>query len=302
MNKRTLVILAAGMGSRYGGLKQMDTMTPEGETIMDFSIYDAIQAGFNKVVFIIRESFKKEFKEVFESKWQGRIELEFVFQELENGVPSGTMNPERVKPWGTAHAILMCKDIVNENFVVINADDFYSRGAFVTIANHLDKMNPAVFDMTMVGYELKNTVSDNGYVSRGQCYLNQANELVNVIERTQIEKKGEGLVFKNDDGELEPISGDTLVSMNFWGFTPKIFEELEREFQEFLKNQGQELKSEFFIPSVVNKIIQEKRGAVEVLSSDAKWLGVTYAEDKPIVEAAITELKNNNTYPKLLWA
>jgi len=302
MNKRTLVILAAGMGSRYGGLKQMDTMTPEGETIMDFSIYDAIQAGFNKVVFIIRDSFKKEFKEVFESKWQDKIELEFVFQELENEVPSGAMNPERVKPWGTAHAILMCKDVIDENFVVINADDFYSRGAFITIADHLDKMSSTAFDMTMVGYELKNTVSDNGYVSRGQCYLNDSNELVNVIERTQIEKKGNGLVFKNDVGDLEPISGETLVSMNFWGFTPKIFEELKSEFQAFIKSQGQELKSEFFIPSVVNKIIQEKRGAVEVLSSDAKWLGVTYAEDKPIVEAAIAGLKQNNTYPKLLWA
>ncbi|MGB0838108.1 MAG: nucleotidyltransferase family protein [Flavobacteriaceae bacterium] len=301
MKKQTLVILAAGMGSRYGGLKQMDKMTPQGDTIMDFSIFDAIESGFNKVVFIIRESFEQEFKAIFDEKLKGKIEVAYVCQEISK-TPEGFSNPERVKPWGTAHAILMAKDVVKENFVVINADDFYSRGAFKTIAGKLQNMREDHFDMAMVGYQLKNTVSDHGYVSRGQCYVNQNNELTNVIERTQIEKTQDGLVFKNDQGVLEPIAEDTIVSMNFWGFTPRLFEELETEFKVFLDKQGMELKSEFFIPSVVNKIIEEKRGAVEVLTSDAKWLGVTYSEDKPVVEKAISELKEQGEYPLNLWS
>jgi UTP-glucose-1-phosphate uridylyltransferase len=301
MSKKTLVILAAGMGSRYGGLKQMDTMTSEGDTIIDFSIYDAIEAGFNKVVFIIRESFKESFQEIFDKKLEGKIEVHYVCQELDK-VPNGFSNPDRVKPWGTAHAILMAKDCVQENFVVINADDFYSRGAYQTISDQLDKMDAATFDMTMVGYELKNTLSDNGYVSRGQCYANTSGILENVVERTHIEKMDGGLYYKDDNENLVAIDGDTIVSMNFWGFTPRLFEELEREFSVFLDQKGMELKSEYFIPSVVNKLIQEDRGQVEVLTSDAKWLGVTYGEDKPVVEKAIKSLKDQGTYPKYLWS
>jgi UTP-glucose-1-phosphate uridylyltransferase len=299
--KKTLVILAAGMGSRYGGLKQMDKMTKEGDTIMDFSIYDAIQSGFSKVVFVIRESFKQEFVELFDAKLKGKIEVAYVCQELDR-VPAGFFNPERVKPWGTAHAILCSKEAVQDNFVVINADDFYSRGAFETISKHMDNMQSNRYDMAMVGYKLINTVSDNGYVSRGQCYVNEKNELDTVIERTQIEKKDKGLVYKTDEGNMGSIANDTVVSMNFWGFTPKIFEALESQFKDFLDSAGQELKSEFFIPTVVNNIIQSDKGHVEVLTSDAKWLGVTYSEDKPVVEEAIKHLKDTGEYPKDLWA
>ncbi|MGB2128066.1 MAG: sugar phosphate nucleotidyltransferase [Flavobacteriaceae bacterium] len=302
MKKHTLVILAAGMGSRYGGLKQLDKMTEEGETIIDFSLYDAIEAGFKKVVFIVRESFKNEFQDIFDEKLAGKIETAYVTQEVEK-IPSGyDVSEDRVKPWGTGHATLMVKDEIDGNFIVINGDDFYSKGAFQTIHKELDTLETGSFDMCMVGYNLKNTISDNGYVSRGECFVNENNELSNIIERTHIERLDGAIQRKSDDGAFEKMSEDTIVSMNFWGFTPRYLEALEEDFKTFLAERSTELKSEFYIPTVVNNLIEANKGSVKVLTSDAKWMGVTYAEDRPVVVEAIKDLKTNNIYPQSLWA
>ncbi|MDD7888046.1 sugar phosphate nucleotidyltransferase [Flavivirga sp. 57AJ16] len=300
MEKPTLVILAAGMGSRYGGLKQMDALTPEGDTIIDFSIFDALQAGFGKFVFIIRKSFEKEFKEIFNKKLEGRAEVAYVYQELDE-VPEKYINPERKKPWGTGHALLMAKDVVRENFAVINADDFYGKEAFDVMAKSLTTKNKASYDFNMMAYLLKNTVSDHGFVSRGECQVNEEGYLTAITERTHIEKVNGKLMRKDDDGILIPINEDTVVSMNFWGFTPKYFEFGDKLFNAFLEANTENLKAEFFIPSVVNDILRSGKATVEVLKSDAKWFGVTYKEDKAIVQKAIQALKHQNIYPAKLW-
>lgn len=302
MKKHTLVILAAGMGSRYGGLKQLDKMSEDGDTIIDFSLFDAIEAGFKKVVFIIRESFKDDFKKIYDERLNGKVEVEYVCQELDK-IPSGfEVDSDRVKPWGTGHATLMIKDVIDGNFIVINGDDFYSKGAFKTIIKELDALDVNSLNMCMVGYNLKNTISENGFVSRGECFVNDSQELTNIIERTHIEEIDGEIKRKDDSGAFVSMSKDTIVSMNFWGFTPKYLEVLESDFKLFLKERSKELKSEFFIPTVVNNIIESNRGAVKVLTSDAKWMGVTYAEDRPTVVAAINKLKANKTYPKDLWS
>lgn len=301
MRKFTLVVLAAGMGSRYGGLKQMDTMSPEGDTIIDFSLYDAIDAGFNKVVFVVRNEFIDQFKAQFDHKLEGRIEVAYVCQEVDN-IPSGyPVHPERKKPWGTGHAVMAAKEVIDENFIVINGDDFYSREAFQEIIVELKKLDENSHDMCMVGFNLGKTISENGYVSRGQCFVNEANELTDIIERTHIERIDATIFRKDDEEELIPMEEDVTVSMNFWGFTPKFLEQLDKDFVGFMKDRSEELKSEFFMPTVVNNIIQEGKGAVKVLKSDAKWYGVTYAEDKPVVTKAITSLKEKGVYPKNLW-
>lgn len=298
--KPTLVILAAGMGSRYGGLKQIDAFTPEGDTIIDFSLYDALQAGFGKFVFIIRKSFEKEFKEIFNKKLEGKAEVDYVYQELEN-VPDKYINPERTKPWGTGHALLMAKDAVKENFAIINADDFYGKEAFEVMAKSLTEKNKESYDFNTMAYLLKNTVSDHGFVSRGECQVNEKGFLTDVTERTHIEKIDGKLMRKDDDGQFIPIDENTVVSMNFWGFTPKCFEFGEKLFEEFLEANKENLKAEFYIPSVVNEILKSGIASVEVLQSDAKWFGVTYREDKEIVQKAIGELKKQNVYPRNLW-
>ncbi|MCF7567876.1 nucleotide-diphospho-sugar transferase [Sabulilitoribacter arenilitoris] len=300
MEKPTLVILAAGMGSRYGGLKQIDTFTPEGDTIIDFSIYDGLQAGFGKFVFIIRKSFEKEFKESIGSKLQGKAEVDYVFQEFEN-VPKKYINPERVKPWGTGHALLMAKDVVKENFAIINGDDFYGKEAFKVMAKALmskDK-NSNVFNT--MAYLLKNTVSEHGYVSRGECQVNEKGFLTDVTERTHIEKIDGKLMRKDEHGNFVSIDENTIVSMNFWGFTPECFNFGNRLFEEFLEENKSNLKAEFYIPSIVNDILKSGKANVKVLKSDAKWFGVTYREDKEIVEKAIKKLKEQGVYPKNLW-
>lgn len=300
MKKRTLVVLAAGMGSRYGGLKQLDTMSEQGDTIIDFSIYDAIQAGFTKVVFIIRESFKEDFQKVYDERLKGKIEVAYVCQELDK-IPTGfDVDPERVKPWGTGHALLVTKDVVDSNFIVINGDDFYSRQAFVDIAEKLDELEDN--EMAMVAYQLKNTISENGYVSRGECFLNEKDQLIGIEERTHIEQKDGGIYRKDDQGTFVEMDKDTTVSMNFFGFTPKFFEALETEFNAFLAERSKELKSEFYIPLVVNNLVEKELGNVHVLTSTAKWMGVTYAEDKPLVTAEVKKMKENQVYPKNLWA
>lgn len=302
MNKHTLVVLAAGMGSRYGGLKQMDTMSEQGDTIIDFSLFDAIEAGFKKVVFVVREEFIDQFKEKFDSKLAGKIEVAYVCQEL-NKIPKGfEMHPERQKPWGTGHAVLVTKPAIEGNFIVINGDDFYSKEAFQTIIKELDLLDVNSYNMCMVGFELEKTISENGFVSRGQCYVNNKEELTDIIERTHIEKIGQ-TIFRKDEKSEELIEMDptTTVSMNFWGFTPKYLDALENDFKLFLADSSAELKSEFFIPTVVNNIIQSGKGVVKVLKSSAKWYGVTYSEDKPIVTNAIKKLKEDKVYPENLW-
>jgi len=299
-NKPTLVILAAGMGSRYGGLKQLDTFTPEGDTIIDFSIYDALQAGFGKFVFIIRKSIEDEFKAEIEKKLSGKAEVEYVFQELDK-VPNKYKNPDRIKPWGTGHAMLMAKDCVKENFAIINADDFYGKEAFESMAKYLRTIDKKSFDFSMMAYLLKNTISDHGFVSRGECKVDEKGFLTEVTERTHIEKKEGHLVFKDEKENLIPIDENAVVSMNFWGFTPKCFEFAETFFDEFLKKNKDNLKAEYFIPLIVNEFIKENTATVRVLTSEAKWFGVTYKEDKELVENEIRQLKSNKIYPSKLW-
>lgn len=299
-NKPTLVILAAGIGSRYGGLKQLDTFTPEGDTIIDFSIYDALEAGFGKFVFIIRKSIEEEFRAEIDKKLQGKAEVAYVFQEIDK-VPGKYKNPQREKPWGTGHAMLMAKDEVQENFAIINADDFYGRDAFVAMAKYLKSIDKNSFDFSMMAYLLKNTVSDHGFVSRGECEVDDKGFLSHIVERTHIEKTKEGLVRKDDKGNLIPIDENTVVSMNFWGFTPRCFEYTEALFESFLEENKDNLKAEYFIPLIVNGYLKNGTASVKVLTSDARWFGVTYKEDKESVQKEIQALKEKNIYPTHLW-
>ncbi|MBK5209022.1 MAG: nucleotide-diphospho-sugar transferase [Flavobacteriaceae bacterium] len=300
MNKPTLVILAAGVGSRYGGLKQLDTFSEQGDTILDFSIYDAIRAGFGKVVFIIRKNIEVDFKAFFNKKLAGKIDVEYVFQELEN-IPEKYRDNNREKPWGTGHALLMVKEVVKENFAVINADDFYGSEAFKVMADSLKEMNPESTDFNTMGYVLKNTISDYGYVSRGECSVDKNDFLTGVTERTHIEKVNGVLKYKDENDHLFPISEETIVSMNFFGFTPKYFELSESLFEEFLAKNYKEPKAEFFIPLVINHIIVNKLATMKVLKSNARWFGVTYKQDKDYVTSEIQKLKDSDIYPINLW-
>lgn len=299
-NKPTLVVLAAGIGSRYGGLKQLDTFTPEGDTIIDFSIYDALEAGFGKFVFIIRKSIEAEFRAEIDKKLEGKAQVEYVFQELDK-VPEKYFNPDRVKPYGTGHAMLMAKDAVKENFAIINADDFYGREAFVSMAKYLQSIDKDSHDFSMMAYLLKNTISEHGFVSRGECAVDEKGFLTNVVERTHIERLDGALMRKDDEGSFIPIDENVIVSMNFWGFTPKCFEYTEQLFDSFLEENKGNLKSEYFIPLIVNGYLENGTGSVKVLTSDAKWFGVTYKEDKEAVQEAIQSLKKEGIYPKNLW-
>jgi len=300
MNQPTLVVLAAGMGSRYGGLKQLDTFTPQGDTILDFSIYDAIHAGFGKVVFIIRKHIEKDFISFFGNKLNGKIEVAYVYQEIDS-IPEKYKKNDREKPWGTGHALLMAKEAVNENFAVINADDYYSREAFVIMANSLKTLDPNANDFNMVGYTLKNTISEFGAVSRGECRVSPEGYLTGMEERTHIEKIDGNLKYIDATGKLIPISEETIVSMNFFGFTPKYFEITSNLFEEFLSKNYLEPKAEFFIPLAVNHILVNNLGTMEVLKSKARWFGVTYKEDKEYVTAEVKKLKDRGVYPTYLW-
>lgn len=301
MNKPTLLILAAGIGSRYGGLKQLDKVGPGGEAIIDYSIYDAIEAGFGKVVFVIRKSIETDFREFIGTKLDGKIEVEYVFQELDN-LPEGiTPNPDRQKPYGTGHAVLMAADVIKENFAVINADDFYGREAYETISKYFGELDINTNDNCMVGYNLKNTLSDNGYVSRGQCTSDENAYLVDVVERTHIEKKADGIYFENDNKEETKLDENTLVSMNFWGFTPQFFKQLNTRFTKFIGENKDQLKAEFYIPTAVNEMIEEGIAKTKVLESDAAWFGVTYQEDRPVVVESIRELIRAGKYPEKLF-
>ena len=301
MIKPTLLILAAGIGSRYGGLKQLDKVGPGGEAIIDYSIYDAIQAGFGKVVFVIRKSIETDFREFIGNKLDGKIEVEYVFQELDK-LPDGIIpNPERQKPYGTGHAVLMAADAIKENFAVINADDFYGREAYETIAKYFGELDTNANDNCMVGYNLKNTLSDNGYVSRGQCSSDENAYLIDVVERTHIEKKADGIFFENEAKEQIKLDENTLVSMNFWGFTPQFFKQLNTRFTKFIGENKDQLKAEFYIPTAVNEMIEEGIAKTKVLESDAAWFGVTYQEDRPVVVESIRKLIKAGKYPDKLF-
>ena len=293
MTNPTLLILAAGMGSRYGGLKQLDPLGPNGETIMDYSVKYAIESGYGKIVFVIRRSMEADFREHILSRYIDRIPVEYVFQELDV-LPEGfSVNPERVKPYGTAHAILVAKDAVKEPFTVINADDFYGKDAFMVMAKFLKKEQPAgTPHFAMVGYKLENTLSDNGTVSRGVCTANERGELVKIQEMTQIGRDGDTIQNIAPDGTKALLNADTPVSMNFWGFTPLFFEKLDEQFVEFLTTQNDNPKSEFQIPTVINYFLQSGKARIEILKSDAKWFGVTYKEDRPYVVARLAELED----------
>ncbi|MFA7256341.1 MAG: sugar phosphate nucleotidyltransferase [Kiritimatiellales bacterium] len=297
----TLVIMAAGIGSRYGGLKQIDPVGPSGEIVLDYSVYDAIQAGFGKVVFIIRPDIEEAFKEVIGTKLDGRIQVEYVFQTLDK-VPGNFPVPgNRSKPWGTGQAVLMAKPVVHEPFAVINADDFYGRESFQVIAKQLMSMDVNSTDCCMVGFYIKNTLSEHGGVARGYCDVKDG-KLQHIVERFNIERKEDGIIRYEENGLIKKMEDDDMVSMNTWGFTPRLFEFLERGFEEFLAARGSELKSEYLLPELIDGMIQHGETEVAVLPTNEKWMGVTYAEDKPQVMSGIRALVDAGLYPSNLWA
>ena len=304
MNEPVLVIMAAGMGSRYGGLKQIDPVDKEGHIMMDFSIYDAVKAGFKKVVFIIKKEIEQEFKEVIGERISKHIEVEYVFQELYN-IPTGYAVPEgRVKPWGTGHAVLSCSHVIDGPFAVLNADDYYGNSAFKLIYDYLVGIkDDEKYRYTMVGYELEKTLTDHGHVARGVCELDENDYLVNITERTQIEKKSNGSAYTEDGTTWVSIPEKAIASMNFWGFSKSILKELENGFTQFLdKNlETDPLKSEYFLPSVVDSLLKQGKASVYVSKSSDQWHGVTYQEDKEVVVKAISDLKEAGEYPTLLW-
>lgn len=299
--KPVLLVLAAGIGSRYGGLKQLDKIGPSGETIIDYSIYDALQAGFGKVIFIIKERIEDEFKEAFVEKLRDKIAIDYVFQELWM-VPDGVIVPdERQKPWGTGHAVMMADGKIDGPFAVVNSDDFYGRGAFQTLADYYRDWTPArENDYCMVGYHVANTLSEFGSVSRGVCRSGPDGCLVDVVERTHIERLPEGIAFK-EDGGFVTIPGNTTVSMNFWGFTPSFFGFLKQGFTDFIAKNAENPKAEFFIPTMVNDLIKTNRASVKVLECGEQWFGMTYKEDRETVVKKIRELVRDGVYPENLW-
>jgi NDP-sugar pyrophosphorylase family protein len=300
MKNFTLVILAAGMGSRYGGTKQLDGVSENGETIMDFSLFDAIKAGFTKVVFIVRKDILEEVKTDFGAKLEGKVEVEYAIQEISK-VPEKYRENQRTKPWGTAHALLVAKDLIKDNFCVINADDFYGLDAFETIISFLKEANESSTDYAMVGYPIYNTLSENGSVSRGETFADENNNLQQIKERTAITKRAGDIVFENEDGKEAIMTKDTIVSMNFFGFTPTFLSFLDNQFEAFLEESYQELKAEFFLPLVVDNLIKTNQVKMKVLSTDVKWMGVTYKEDKEVVMNNVKELIKQSVYPPKLW-
>jgi UTP-glucose-1-phosphate uridylyltransferase len=300
--KPTLLVLAAGMGSRYGGLKQLDGVGPHNETILEYSVYDAIRAGFGKAVFVIRADFADDFKTQVAAKFADRIPVEYVFQSLDM-VPAGfQVPPERQKPWGTGHAILMARDAIQAPFAAINADDFYGATAYQLLADFLqqtDDLKASAY--AMVGYILRNTLSAHGSVARGVCQ--QADDyLQSIVELTKIEKDGDAAKYTDEAGDSHPLSGDEIVSLNIWGFTPSIFDHLDRLFRRFLKERGHEIKSELYIPTAVGDLITEGLANVQILPSHEPWFGVTYREDKPTVIDNIRKLVEQQLYPENLWS
>ncbi len=298
--KPTLLILAAGMGSRYGSLKQLDAIGPNGETIIDYSVFDALRAGFGKVVFIIRESFAFEFEEKVVAKFRDKIEIAYAFQPMDVEFEDIPDMPEREKPWGTGHAVLVAKDIIKEPFAVANADDYYGISSFDKMADFLTRRTTSNH-YSMVGFILSKTLSENGSVSRGVCHSNEQHYLNSVVETTKIERVGDAIHYEND-GKTGTLSDNTLVSMNLWGFHPNFFKTLESHFHSFVKNNYKNPRSEFYIPLVINNLIANEEAMVEVIPSVEQWYGVTYKEDKPIIQSAIEKMTEEGFYPTPLWA
>jgi UTP-glucose-1-phosphate uridylyltransferase len=298
----TLLILAAGIGSRYGGLKQADGVGPHGEAILDYSIYDAIKAGFKKAVFIIRRDIEKDMKEIFFDKWRDKIEIETVFQETTT-LPSGFTCPDgRTKPWGTGHAIWVAKDKIREPFAVINADDFYGRESYSLAAGFLSDMDNLLHSRyCLVGYVLKNTLSEHGFVSRAECRVNDSGHLMSITERLKIKREGEGIFFQGSDGEKHRLDEKTIVSMNIWGFMPSLFDYLEEDLVKFLKENEKSPNAEFLLPNVIDRLIKSDLVKIPVLPTEAKWFGMTYREDRPIVSSRLQELVERGIYPSPIW-
>ncbi len=298
--KPTLLILAAGMASRYGSMKQVQSFGPSGETIMDYSIYDAIQSGFKKIVFIIRKDFAEDFKNTFEPKWGKKVETAYVFQEMGSFLDGFQPPAERAKPWGTAHAVLCAKSAIQDPFAVINADDFYGRDAFEKAFQFLTTAcNPKTY--SIIGYDLSKTLSENGSVSRGVCEVDNHNNLVSIHERTKIYRNEEGKITYEENGKTFQVPDTSKVSMNFWCFDPAVFPFIEKIFKEFLAKSGHELKSEFFIPIIGDRFIHEGKGAIKIIPTASSWFGVTYKEDAPSVQESINKLVASGTYPGRLY-
>jgi choline kinase len=295
----TLLILAAGMASRYGSMKQTEGFGPSGETIMDYSIYDAIRAGFGKVVFIIRKDFAENFKAQFDAKLKGKIAVEYVYQEMDSFVDPADMPADRTKPWGTGHAVLCAIDVVKEPFAVINADDFYGADAFVKAAEFLNKPDNNAY--SIIGYRLEKTLSEHGTVSRGVCQVDADNNLVSITERTKIYKEVDKIVYEENDAKVE-VPADSSVSMNFWCFQPSVFESTKNLFSVFPKENKENLKAEFFIPIIADHFIKEEGGSIKVIPTSSQWFGVTYKEDAPGVKASLDKLIEAGEYPTNLWA
>lgn len=299
--KPTLVIMAAGMASRYGSMKQIQEFGPGGETIMDYSIYDAIHAGFGKVVFIIREDFAEAFKNIFEPKLQGKIETAYVYQEMNKFLGEQEVPADRVKPWGTSHAILCAREAVNEPFAVINADDFYGTDAFVKAAKFLkEECSEDVF--AIIGYDLSKTLSENGSVSRGVCEIDENNNLVAINERLKIYREEGKIIYEDPSGDKHSLPENAKASMNFWCFHPALFDFLEKGFQVFLAENISDKKAEYLIPFSADQYIKKGLGQIKVLPTSAQWFGVTYKEDAPVVQKSLTALVDNREYPQNLWS
>jgi len=300
--KPTLLVLAAGMGSRYGSLKQMDKLGPNGESIIDFSVCDAAEAGFGKVIFVLREEIVEDFYLIFANRYKSRILIDHVVQRLTD-IPSGiTVNPERQKPWGTGHAVLCAAHKLKEPFAVINGDDYYGKDAFRVMAELLSALSPSDISIqSMVGYSIANTLSENGAVSRGICSVDASNYLTDVVERTHIEEKDSRIIYLGEEQKEHTLLGDEVVSMNFWGFTPAILQPLKELFSGFLRERGNELKSEFYIPYGVNLMISSGLIKVRVLESQAQWFGVTYQADKPVVVDRLNQMYKDGIYPSKIW-
>jgi len=296
---KTLLVLAAGMGSRYGGLKQIDPVAPGGETLMDYSIYDALRAGFDKVVFVIRRDIEQEFKDKIGRRYEQRLRVEYVNQELTSLPPDFDLPPNRKKPWGTGHAVLAAAKVIHEPFAAINADDFYGADSFRLLGAHLQS---ATADYSMVGFVLRNTLSDFGSVARGVCQLGTDGFLENVVELTRIERAGAGAKHTDAAGTIHPLKGDEIVSLNMWGFHPPIFKQLDREFIEFLKKHRWDENAEFFIPTVIGTLLRRGEARVKVLRTPDLWFGITYREDRPLVVSGIQRLIERGVYPAKLWA
>ncbi|MCI0499337.1 MAG: hypothetical protein L0Y36_06630 [Planctomycetales bacterium] len=302
MVKKTLLIIAAGMGSRYGGLKQIDPVGPNGEIIIDYSMYDAVRAGFNKIVFVIRHSFEDAFCEKIGRKLDGIVETVYAYQELDSCLDGFPLPQGREKPWGTGHAILVAREAIQEPFAVINADDYYGTNAYRIMARQLEDMASGQADeYAMVGYVLRNTLSDYGTVARGICECDGDGCLKKVTERTGIGRHQSGAMYKDETGSMQLLSGEEIVSMNLWGFGPDVFAHLQQQFREYLRHHAKENKAEFFIPTVVDRLVQTCQKKVKVLPSRDCWFGVTYQEDKAIAQANIRELIRQGVYPEKLW-